>query len=54
VVAAAAGVRGLNPWVRLASLVVLASNAVLGLCALVGTAFLIRGAWAGCSAARPG
>jgi len=52
VVGAAAGVRGLEPVGPLANLVVLGSNAALGLGALVGTALLIRGAWAGYSAVR--
>jgi hypothetical protein len=47
VIGAAAGVRGLQPLGPAANLLVFASNAVLGLGALVGTALLIRGAWTG-------
>jgi hypothetical protein len=52
VVGAAAGVRGLQPVGPAANLLVVASNSVLGLGALVGTMFLIRGAWAGYRAVR--
>src|SRR5262245_43294478 len=54
VVGAAAGVRGLQPAGPLTNLVVLASNTVLGLGALVGAALLIRGAWAGYATVREG
>jgi len=54
VVGAATGVRGLQPVGPAANLVVVASNTVLGLGALVGGALLIRGAWAGYSAVRDG
>ena len=52
VVGAAAAVRGLQPMGPPVNLVVLASNAALGLGAFIGTALLIRGAWAGYSAVR--
>ena len=54
VIGAAAGVRGLQPMGPAANLVVVASNTVLGIGTLVGTAFLIRGAWAGYYAVRRG
>jgi len=52
VLGAAAGVRGLEPVGPAVNLLVVASNTVLGLGAFLGTALLIRGAWAGYLAVR--